>query len=90
MSHSAISFKEIAGSGKSQKSFNEISINKASIYAAEDADITFRLWKILRPRLMSEKISSVYETIERPLAKVIMDMEKNGVCVDEKILKELS
>ena len=90
MSHSAISFKEIAGSGKSQKSFNEININEASIYAAEDADITFRLWKILRPRLMSEKISSVYETIERPLAKVIMDMEKNGVCVDEKILKELS
>ena len=90
MSHSAISFKEIAGSGKNQKSFNEISINEASIYAAEDADITFRLWKILRPRLMSEKISSVYETIERPLAKVIMDMEKNGVCVDEKILKDLS
>ena len=90
MSHSAISFKEIAGSGKNQKSFNEININEASIYAAEDADITFRLWKILRPRLMSEKISSVYETIERPLAKVIMDMEKNGVCVDEKILKELS
>ena len=90
MSHSAISFKEIAGSGKSQKSFNEISINEASIYAAEDADITFRLWKILRPRLMNEKISSVYETIERPLAKVIMDMEKNGVCVDEKILKDLS
>ena len=90
MSHSAISFKEIAGSGKSQKSFNEISINEASIYAAEDADITFRLWKILRPRLMSEKISSVYETIERPLAKVIMDMEKNGVCIDEKILKDLS
>ncbi|MEC8019839.1 MAG: DNA polymerase I, partial [Pseudomonadota bacterium] len=90
MSHSAISFKEIAGSGKNQKSFNEININEASIYAAEDADITFRLWKILRPRLMSEKISSVYETIERPLAKVIMYMEKNGVCVDEKILKELS
>ena len=90
MSHSAISFKEIAGSGKSQKSFNEINIDEASIYAAEDADITFRLWKILRPRLMSEKISSVYETIERPLAKVIMDMEKNGVCIDEKILKDLS
>ncbi len=90
MSHSAISFKEIAGSGKNQKSFNEISISEASIYAAEDADITFRLWKILRPRLMSEKISSVYETIERPLAKVIMDMEKNGVCVDEKILRDLS
>ena len=90
MSHSAISFKEIAGSGKNQKSFNEININEASIYAAEDADITFRLWKILRPRLMSEKISSVYETIERPLAKVIMDMEKNGVSIDEKILKDLS
>jgi len=90
LEHSAISYKEIVGSGKNQKSFNEIDIDKASIYAAEDADITFRLWKILKPKLLEEKVSSVYETIERPLAKVIMDIEKNGVCIDEEILKELS
>ncbi|MFL2844493.1 MAG: DNA polymerase I [Alphaproteobacteria bacterium] len=90
LEHSAISYKEIVGSGKNQKSFNEIDIEKASIYAAEDADITFRLWKILKPKLLKEKVSSVYETIERPLAKVIMDMEKNGVCIDEEILKDLS
>ena len=90
LAHSTISYKEIAGSGKNQKSFNEIDIDKASIYASEDADITFRLWKILKPKLLEEKISSVYETIERPLAKVIMDMEKNGVCIDEEILKNLS
>ena len=90
LEHSAISYKEIVGSGKNQKSFNEIDIDKASIYAAEDADITFRLWKILKPKLLEEKASSVYETIERPLAKVIMDMEKNGVCIDEEILKDLS
>ena len=90
LEHSAISYKEIVGSGKNQKSFNEIDIDKASIYAAEDADITFRLWKILKPKLLEEKVSSVYETIERPLAKVIMDIEKNGVCIDEEILKDLS
>ena len=90
LEHSAISYKEIVGSGKNQKSFNEIDIDKASIYAAEDADITFRQWKILKPKLLEEKVSSVYETIERPLAKVIMDIEKNGVCIDEEILKELS
>ena len=90
LEHSAISYKEIVGSGKNQKSFNEIDIDKASIYAAEDADITFRLWKILKPKLLEEKVSSVYETIERPLAKVIMDMEKNGVCIDDEILKDLS
>ena len=90
LEHSAISYKEIVGSGKNQKSFNEIDIDKASIYAAEDADITFRLWKILKPKLLEEKVSSVYETIERPLAKVIMDIEKNGVCIDEELLKELS
>jgi DNA polymerase-1 len=90
LEHSAISYKEVVGSGKNQKSFNEIDIDKASIYAAEDADITFRLWKILKPKLLEEKVSSVYETIERPLAKVIMDIEKNGVCIDEEILKDLS
>ena len=90
LSHSALSYKDIVGTGKNQKSFNEIDIYEATRYAAEDADITFRLWKLLKPRLALEKTSSVYESIERPLASIIMNMEKNGVCIDENILKKLS
>ena len=90
LSHIALSFKEIAGTGKNQKVFNEIDISTASKYAAEDADITLRLWKLLKPKLAEDRLSSVYETIERPLAKIIMEMEKHGVSVDEKILNKLS
>ncbi len=90
LSHSALSYKDIVGTGKNQKSFSEIDIYEATRYAAEDADITFRLWKLLKPRLALEKTSSVYEAIERPLASIIMNMEKNGVCIDERILKKLS
>ncbi|RPF89967.1 MAG: DNA polymerase I [Rhizobiales bacterium TMED168] len=90
LSHSALSYKDIVGTGKNQKSFNEIDIYEATRYAAEDADITFRLWKLLKPMLALEKTSSVYEAIERPLASIIMNMEKNGVCIDESILKKLS
>ena len=73
-----------------QKVFNEIDISTASKYASEDADITLRLWKLLKPKLAEDRLSSVYETIERPLAKIIMEMEKHGVSVDEKILNKLS
>ena len=90
LSHNTMSFKEIAGTGKNQKLFNEIEINTATKYAAEDADVTLRLWKLLKPMLTENKLSSVYETIERPLAKIIMDMEKYGVSIDEKILNNLS
>jgi len=90
LSHSAMSFKEIAGTGKNQKLFNAIDIKTATKYASEDADVTLRLWKLLKVKLAEDKLSSVYETIERPLAKIIMDMEKNGVSVDEKILNRLS
>jgi len=90
LSHNALSFKEIAGTGKNQKVFNEIDISTASKYASEDADITLRLWKLLKPKLAEDRLSSVYETIERPLAKIIMEMEKHGVSVDEKILNKLS
>jgi DNA polymerase-1 len=90
LSHNAISFKEIAGTGKGQKLFTDIDIDTATKYAAEDADVTLRLWKLLKPRLAKERVSSLYETIERPLAKIIMEMEKHGVSVDKKILNRLS
>ena len=90
LSHNAISFKEIAGTGKGQKLFTDIDIDTATKYAAEDADVTLRLWKLLKPKLAEERVSSLYETIERPLAKIIMEMEKHGVSIDEKILNRLS
>lgn len=85
-----ISFKEIAGTGKNQLTFDQIPLDKATEYAAEDADITLRLWKVLKPRLAHEKVTTVYETLERPLAKVLSDMELEGIKVDTGVLTRLS
>ena len=88
--HSPIPYKEIAGTGKSQVTFDKVDIEKALDYAAEDADITLRLWHVLKPRLAQEKMVSVYENIERPLIPVIAQMELEGIKVDPAKLKEMS
>ena len=85
-----ISYKEVAGIGKSQVTFDKVPLEKAVDYAAEDADVTARLYRILKPRLMSEHLVSVYESIERPLVPVLASMERNGIRVDPKKLKKLS
>lgn len=85
-----ISFKEVAGTGKSQITFAEVPIDKATEYAAEDADITLRLYQLLKRRLVKAKAVSLYETIERPLVPVIAKMEQEGVKVDAKLLSNLS
>ena len=85
-----ISFKEVAGTGKAQITFDKVPLEKAVDYAAEDADVTARLHKILKPRLVGEHLVSVYETIERPLVPVLASMERNGIRVDPKMLKKLS
>ena len=85
-----ISFKEVAGTGKAQITFDKVPLEKAVDYAAEDADVTARLHKILKPRLVREHLVSVYETIERPLVPVLASMERNGIRVDPKMLKKLS
>ena len=90
LNHKTIKFKEVAGSGKSQVTFDKVSIDKALNYAAEDADITLRLYKLLKPRLALEHMTSVYETLERPLVPVLTDMERNGIRVDATVLKGLS
>ena len=87
---SPIAFKEVAGTGKSQITFAEVPIDKATEYAAEDADITLRLYQFLKPKLVKAKAVSLYETIERPLVPVIAKMEQEGVKVDTKLLSELS
>lgn len=85
-----IPFKEVAGTGKSQITFAEVPIDKATEYAAEDADITLRLHQVLRPGLAKAKSVSLYETIERPLVPVIASMEQEGVKVDAAFLSKLS
>ncbi|MBT5074077.1 MAG: DNA polymerase I, partial [Kordiimonadaceae bacterium] len=85
-----IPFKEICGTGKKQITFDKVDIDKATEYAAEDADITGRLHRLLKPRLVQEKMVSVYETLERPLVPVLVDMEHHGILVDKDMLNRLS
>jgi len=88
--HRCIPFKEVAGTGKKQVTFDFVELDKARDYAAEDADITGRLHGLLKPRLVSERMVTVYETLERPLVPVLVNMERNGIKVDAARLKDLS
>ena len=88
--YETIKYKDVVGVGKKEKKFNEVDIKDAYIYAAEDADITLRLYKILKKRIISEKLLSVYEYIEKPLINVLAEIEKKGIKVDIKRLKDLS
>ncbi|MEM9170291.1 MAG: DNA polymerase I [Pseudomonadota bacterium] len=90
LDHQTIKFSDIAGTGKKQKTFDQIPIAEATKYAAEDADVTLRLFEILKPRLPAEGKTTVYETLERPLAPVIADMERAGVKIDAAVLSRLS
>ena len=85
-----IKFAEVAGTGKSQVTFDRVPIEAALAYAAEDADVTHALHRLLKPRLVAERLVSVYETLERPLIPVLRDMERAGIGVDAKELKRLS
>src|SRR3954469_6563917 len=88
--HKTSRFKEVAGSGKAAVTFDRVTVEKATCYAAEDADVTLRLWLLLRPRLAAERRSTVYETLERSLVDVIARMELRGIAVDRQILSRLS
>ena len=89
LDHETIKYKDVVGVGIKQKTFGEVSISDAYIYAAEDADITFQLYKILKKRIISEKVLSVYEYIDKPLISVLSEMEKKGIKIDVKELKDL-
>ncbi len=88
--HEPIAFKEIVGTGKSQITFDLVPVPEATKYAAEDADVTLRLWHVLKARLTAAKRMTVYETLERPLVPVLAGMEMEGVVVDRSILAGLS
>lgn len=90
LGHKTISYKDLVGSGKKQLTFDQVEIKKATEYAAEDADITFRLYKLLKKNLIREKLENIYELFEKPLIEILASMEVQGVKVDDKFLKILS
>ncbi len=94
LGHACIPFKQVIahapGKKIADKTFAGVPVDKATEYAAEDADVTLRLWLALKPRLVAERMTTVYETLERPLAPVIVDMEHAGIAVDRTILSRLS
>ena len=90
LGHEPIPFKSVCGTGKSQKSFRHVALEPATAYAAEDADVTLRLWQILKPRLAEERLVTVYETLERGMPAVLAQMELAGIRVDPDRLKRLS
>ena len=90
LGHKTISFKELVGTGKKELNFSDIELNKATEYAAEDADITLRLYKNLSERLDEEKLNKIYENFEKPMVKLLSKLEFNGIKVDATHLKKLS
>ncbi len=90
LGHKPIAYKDVAGSGKSNVTFDLVDIGKATHYAAEDADVTLRLWMVLKPRLAANKLTTIYERLERPLLPVLANMEERGITVDRQILSRLS
>ncbi len=90
LGHKTISYKDLVGSGKNQLNFSEVELDKATEYAAEDADVTFRLYEILLNRVEEEKLSKIYEVFEKPMIKILSKLESNGIKVNNEYLKKLS
>lgn len=90
LGHKPISYDEVTGTGKARICFDQVPIDKATEYAAEDADVTLRLWDVLKARLAAERMTTVYETLERPLVPALARMERRGISVDRQTLSRLS
>lgn len=90
LNHKTLTYADVAGTGKNQVTFDLVPLDKALQYAAEDADITLRLHHLFKPRLVTEQVTSVYETMERPLAAVIAEMEHTGIRIDTDMLRKIS
>ncbi|WP_368185180.1 DNA polymerase I [Aestuariibius sp. HNIBRBA575] len=90
LDHQPIPIKTLLGTGKSAKTFDRVPVDDAVKYAAEDADITLRLWQMFKPQLHQKQVTTVYETLERPLAPVLSQMERHGIKVDRDVLSRMS
>jgi DNA polymerase I len=90
LDHTCIAFKDVCGTGKNQLRFNQVQLKEATAYAAEDADVTLRLWHLFKPRLSAENVTRVYERVDRPLIPVLAHMEREGIKVDRAELARMS
>ena len=90
LGHKTISYKDLVGTGKKQLNFSDVNIDLAKEYAAEDADVTLRLYEVLSERIESEKLSKIYDVFEKPMIKILAKLETQGIKVDNKYLKSLS
>jgi DNA polymerase-1 len=90
LGHATMTHGELTGSGKSKLSFDQVAVDRATAYSAEDADVILRLWRVLKPRLIAERMTAVYETLERPLISVLARMERRGISIDRQVLSRLS
>ncbi|HMQ92953.1 MAG TPA: DNA polymerase I [Amaricoccus sp.] len=90
LGHACIPIKSLIGSGKAARTFDRVPVEEAAPYAAEDAEVTWRLWRMLKPRLPFARVTRVYETLERPLVPVLAEMEMAGIRVDRARLSRLS
>jgi DNA polymerase I len=90
LGHAVVSYGDLTGSGKNRLSFDQVAIDRATEYSAESADVILRLWRVLKPRLVAERMTAVYETLERPLISVLARMERRGISIDRQVLSRLS
>ncbi len=90
LDHACIPFKEVCGTGKSQISFAEVPLDRATHYAAEDAEVTLRLWLLLRHRLWQEGGTRIYAMVDQPVVPAVLAMERRGISVDREVLARLS
>jgi DNA polymerase I len=90
LGHATLTHGELIGSGKNKLSFDQVAIDRATAYSAEHADVILRLWRVLKPRLVAERMTAVYETLERPLVSVLARMERRGISIDRQVLSRLS
>jgi DNA polymerase I len=90
LDHAPIAFQDVIGKGRDKVAFERVEIGRASTYCAENADLILRLWRLLQPRLVAERMSGVYATLERPLVPVLAAMERTGISIDPAILRRLS
>jgi DNA polymerase-1 len=90
LGHKTISYKDLVGTGKKKLNFSDIKLKAATEYAAEDADVTLRLYNILSERVSEEKLDKIYEVFEKPMIKILSKLETNGIKVDDSYLKKLS
>jgi DNA polymerase-1 len=88
--HKTIGFGDLVGSGKNRITYDQVTVEKATEYAAERADVALRLWRVLKPRLLAYRVNTVYETLERPLVPVLARMERRGISIDRQVLSRLS